>query len=49
MLKDLAPHVGKRDPEFARALFEKGCRQSHAPSCFNLAVMYKNGDTGVEK
>jgi TPR repeat protein len=23
--------------------------KSHSGSCYNLAVLYKNGDTGVEK
>jgi len=36
-----------RNPEEARKLLERGCRQAHGASCFNLAVMYKNGDDGV--
>ncbi len=49
MLKDVSPRAEKRDPESAQALFEKGCGQGHSLSCYNLAVMYKNGDTGVPK
>lgn len=33
----------------AKALLEKGCARSYGPACFNLAVMYKNGDEGVPK
>lgn len=38
-----------RDPVKARSLLEEGCGHQHAPSCFNLAVMYKNGDEGVSR
>jgi TPR repeat protein len=38
----------KRDPKRAEELLLAGCGTgSHAPSCFNLAVMYENGDDGV--
>ena len=39
----------KRDPKFAEQLLQKGCTRGHAPSCYNLAVMYTQGDDGVEK
>ena len=39
-----------RDPPRAEALLLKGCMTSgHAPSCYNLAVMYTQGDDGVAK
>lgn len=37
-----------RDPKRAEQLLLAGCATgSHAPSCFNLAVMYENGDDGI--
>lgn len=37
-----------RDPKRAEELLKSACRTgAHAPSCFNLAVMYQNGDDGV--
>lgn len=39
----------KRDPLFAEQLLQRGCSRGHAPSCFNLAVMYTQGDEGIEK
>lgn len=37
-----------RDPKRAEELLLVGCSSgAHAPSCFNLAVMYENGDDGV--
>ncbi|KAG7371377.1 Sel1 repeat-containing protein [Nitzschia inconspicua] len=37
-----------RDPKRAEELLKAACRTgAHAPSCFNLAVMYENGDDGV--
>ena len=39
----------KRDPQFAEQLLQRGCSRGHAPSCYNLAVMYTQGDEGVEK
>eukprot|EP00537_Pseudo-nitzschia_pungens_P012137 CAMPEP_0172394722 /NCGR_PEP_ID=MMETSP1061-20121228/16343_1 /TAXON_ID=37318 /ORGANISM="Pseudo-nitzschia pungens, Strain cf. pungens" /LENGTH=333 /DNA_ID=CAMNT_0013126161 /DNA_START=108 /DNA_END=1109 /DNA_ORIENTATION=- len=37
-----------RDPKRAERLLQSACRTgAHAPSCFNLAVMYANGDDGV--
>ena len=38
----------KRDPKRAEQLLLAACATgAHAPSCFNLAVMYDNGDDGV--
>jgi hypothetical protein len=38
----------KRDPKRAEQLMSACCETgAHAPSCFNLAVMYENGDDGV--
>ena len=39
----------KRDPVFAEQLLQRGCSRGHAPSCYNLAVMYIQGDDGIEK
>ena len=39
----------KRDPLIAEQLLQSGCSRGHAPSCYNLAVMYTQGDEGVEK
>jgi len=39
----------ERDPQFALQLLQRGCSRGHAPSCYNLAVMYTQGDEGVEK
>ena len=39
----------KRDPQFAEKLLQQGCSRGHAPSCYNLAVMYTQGDEGIEK
>lgn len=37
-----------RDPKRAEQLLLAGCSTgAHAPSCFNLAVMYENGDDGI--
>ena len=36
-----------RNPSKAKDQFEKSCAHGHAPSCFNLAVLYKKGDEGV--
>mmetsp|Transcript_1765 Transcript_1765/g.5154 ORF Transcript_1765/g.5154 Transcript_1765/m.5154 type:complete len:374 (+) Transcript_1765:107-1228(+) len=36
-----------RDPPRAASLLNKGCDRGHAPSCYNLAVMYTQGDDGV--
>ena len=39
-----------RDPPRAKELLEAACATgAHGPSCFNLAVMYENGDDGVPK
>lgn len=37
-----------RNPKKAVEYFTKSCESNHAPSCFNLAVMYNKGDDGVE-
>jgi uncharacterized protein len=37
-----------RNPSKALEMLQKGCNKNHAPSCFNLAVMYKSGDEGVK-
>jgi TPR repeat protein len=46
-------YIGKkeaaRDPKKAQEYFTRGCDANHGPSCYNLAVMYKNGDIGVPK
>lgn len=39
----------KRDPLFAEQLLQRGCSRGHAPSCYNLAVMYTQGDDGIDK
>lgn len=39
----------ERDPIFAEQLLQRGCSRGHAPSCYNLAVMYTQGDEGIEK
>ena len=39
----------KRDPLFAEKLLQQGCSRGHAPSCYNLAVMYTQGDEGIEQ
>ncbi len=39
----------ERDPIKAKDYFVKACASNHAPSCYNLAVMYRLGDTGIEK
>ena len=39
----------KCDPVFAEQLLQRGCSRGHAPSCYNLAVMYTQGDDGIEK
>jgi len=40
----------KRDPIKARDLLDLACMQrGHAPSCYNLAVMYSLGDDGIPK
>lgn len=53
LAKQLLRQDGKgptpRDPPRARKLLEQGCAQNHGPSCYNLTVMYKNGDDGVSR
>mmetsp|Transcript_1115 Transcript_1115/g.1600 ORF Transcript_1115/g.1600 Transcript_1115/m.1600 type:complete len:381 (-) Transcript_1115:189-1331(-) len=40
----------QRDPARAKALLRMACdSRGHAPSCYNLAVMYTQGDEGVER
>jgi len=44
----LNPDLGKlRDPPRAKASLTTSCDAGHAPSCRLLAVMFKNGDSGV--
>jgi TPR repeat protein len=39
-----------RDPLRAEQLLLKSCEErGHAPSCYNLAVMYTQGDDGIER
>ena len=38
-----------RNPKKAEELLLQSCGRAHAPSCFNLAVMYNMGDEGVER
>ncbi len=38
---------GDRNPALAIQYLQKSCASNHAPSCFNLAVLYKKGDTNV--
>lgn len=37
-----------RDPPRAEKLLVRGCEQGHGPSCYNVAVMYTQGDDGVD-
>ena len=39
---------GPRNPPKAETCLTTACNLGHAPSCRLLAVMFKNGDTGVE-
>jgi len=39
----------KRDPPRAAELLQRGCERGHAPSCYNMAVMFTQGDEGVPK
>lgn len=41
------PNRADRDPLKAIPYLEKSCSSNHAPSCFNLAVLYNKGDTKV--
>lgn len=36
-----------RDPAAASEFLDLACRKEHIAACYNLAVMYKRGDTGV--
>lgn len=38
-----------RDALKAKRFLDAGCEMGHAPSCHNLAVMYKRGDDGIPK
>lgn len=38
-----------REPARAEKLLLQSCVRAHAPSCYNLAVMYNMGDDGVER
>ena len=37
-----------RNPAKAITYLERACSANHAPSCYNLAVLFKKGDKGVE-
>nr|CCA21434.1 hcp betalactamaselike protein putative [Albugo laibachii Nc14] len=39
----------QRDPIRAKKYYGRACDANFAPACYNLAVMFKNGDTGVDK
>ena len=39
----------ERNPKKAIPFLERACSANHAPSCYNLAVLYNLGDVGVEK
>ena len=39
----------RRDPAKALDLLKKACAGNHAPSCYNLAVLFKQGEKGVAK
>ena len=43
----LNPAVARRDPPKALDLLKRACAGNHAPSCHNLAVLFRNGDKGV--
>jgi TPR repeat protein len=36
-----------RNPVKALEFLRKACTGNHVPSCYNLAVIYKLGDTGI--
>lgn len=36
-----------RDPAKAVSFLQKSCALNHAPSCYNLAVLFRKGDTNV--
>jgi hypothetical protein len=36
-----------RNPTLASQYYDKCCTHNHAPSCHNLAVLYKKGDVGI--
>ena len=39
-----------RDPKRADPILLMSCdERQHAPSCYNLAVMYTQGDDGIDK
>jgi TPR repeat protein len=37
----------KKDALRASKFYDVACKSGHAPSCFNLAVMFKHGDVGI--
>ena len=39
----------KRGLLFAEKLVQMGCSQGHPPICYNLAVMFTQGDAGAKK
>ena len=38
-----------RNPTKAVEYLGKSCEKNHVKSCYNLAVLYRNGDTGIDK
>ena len=46
----LFPWTGnpQRNPVKAMEHLRRACEGNHAPSCYNLAIMFKKGDTGVQ-
>jgi hypothetical protein len=40
----LKKDIQDRNPKKAVSLLENSCNANHAPSCFNLAVLFKKGD-----
>eukprot|EP01032_Pedospumella_encystans_P015894 gene15894-18155_t len=44
----LKPGNPQRNPVKAMEHLRRACEGNHAPSCYNLAIMFKKGDTGVQ-
>ena len=45
----ISPKHTDRNPLKAVEYLDISCRKNHAKSCYNLAVMFRNGDKGIEK
>ena len=45
----ISPKHSDRNPLKAVEYLGKSCQKNHAKSCYNLAVLYRNGDTGIER